>query len=405
MRIINHLIFIIAFTLTQYSCVSLSGDRYMDIDSEPPRLEDFSSFADYAQEYSKWISEVRVPVSDSPEAEVSYNSPFIIENTGEKIGILLVHGLRDSPYSFSDISKIFASKNIEVRAIVLPGHGTNPGALLDASYQEWEDYTHKHIEKFSKEIDILYLGGFSTGANIITTLDIENNYENVEALFLFSPAPIPEVNGKWALKIINLFSKWAPIGSSIELNQNKIKYTSVPYRALISYFDSASRSYESIKNTQYEKPVFVVASYEDSVIDIPEFTNLFTSNLINKNNRFILYSENELEFEDSRIKVIKSSIPDEQIINLSHTSIMYDPKNQLLGKEAIFEDCIPNIERNIFGRPSVTPICDDNEKKDIWFGAWGQERDGMKYFNMLLWNPFFEDMKSDLLSYIDTLIA
>src|SRR5688572_6248898 len=41
-----------------------------------------------------------------------------------KRGVLLLHGVLDSPYSLRAIGQIFLKKSYLVRSILLPGHGT-----------------------------------------------------------------------------------------------------------------------------------------------------------------------------------------------------------------------------------------------------------------------------------------
>ena len=52
-------------------------------------------------------------------------------------GILLTHGLTDSPYSMRALGSFFQKNCFRVMAILLPGHGTQPGDLLDIHWQEW----------------------------------------------------------------------------------------------------------------------------------------------------------------------------------------------------------------------------------------------------------------------------
>jgi hypothetical protein len=52
-------------------------------------------------------------------------------------GILLLHGLSDSPYSLRRIGEIHYEEGFYVLGLRLPGHGTIPGALTQVDWKDW----------------------------------------------------------------------------------------------------------------------------------------------------------------------------------------------------------------------------------------------------------------------------
>jgi len=52
-------------------------------------------------------------------------------------GVLLLHGLSDSPYSLRDLAARYEAQGFVVVMPRLPGHGTAPSALRDARWQDW----------------------------------------------------------------------------------------------------------------------------------------------------------------------------------------------------------------------------------------------------------------------------
>ena len=64
-------------------------------------------------------------------------------------GVLLLHGLSDSPYSMRTLVNTFHARGFHVVALRLPGHGTIPGGLLETSWQDWVaavKVAAKHVE-------------------------------------------------------------------------------------------------------------------------------------------------------------------------------------------------------------------------------------------------------------------
>ena len=84
-----------------------------------------TSFAQYAADAKAWIGANRSFVLDTDEGrkmELEANLPkeYRPEHSDGR-GILLVHGLGDSPWSFSDIAQSLAANGILVRTVLLPG--------------------------------------------------------------------------------------------------------------------------------------------------------------------------------------------------------------------------------------------------------------------------------------------
>jgi alpha-beta hydrolase superfamily lysophospholipase len=52
-------------------------------------------------------------------------------------GVLLVHGLTDSPYSMRRLAEIYHDLGWYALSMRMPGHGTVPGALTDSRWRDW----------------------------------------------------------------------------------------------------------------------------------------------------------------------------------------------------------------------------------------------------------------------------
>ncbi len=81
-------------------------------------------------------------------------------------GVLLIHGLNDTPYSMWDLAARFSKACYMVRAILLPGHGTVPGDLIKIGLPDWRDAVAKAVWGFRGHVDRLVIAGFDLGANL-----------------------------------------------------------------------------------------------------------------------------------------------------------------------------------------------------------------------------------------------
>ena len=110
------------------------------------------SFAEYVALNRDMIRKVRLSSNTHKldqatlDKVIDGNAPFSLEPTGDDIagrekkyrrGILLTHGLSDSPYFMHHVARFFQAEGFRVMAVLLPGHGTRPGDLLEVRWQEW----------------------------------------------------------------------------------------------------------------------------------------------------------------------------------------------------------------------------------------------------------------------------
>ncbi len=82
----------------------------------------------------------RGSLSDPERWERNWNRSFELEaeesSEGPKLGVLLIHGLSDSPYSLRSIGEKLHSKGAHVVGIRVPGHGTAPSGLTRTKWQD-----------------------------------------------------------------------------------------------------------------------------------------------------------------------------------------------------------------------------------------------------------------------------
>ncbi|MEA3411317.1 MAG: alpha/beta hydrolase [Pseudomonadota bacterium] len=110
-------------------------------------------------------------------------------------GVLLLHGLSDSPYSLRSWGKKLYELGYYVVGLRLPGHGTSPSGLVTVKWQDWAAAVRvaaSHIEARIGQNKPFYLFGYSNGAALaveyaLAVLEGED-LARPDALVLFSPA-------------------------------------------------------------------------------------------------------------------------------------------------------------------------------------------------------------------------
>ena len=361
------------------SCATLSSPE-LPLSQPSSKLPSYSqsSFTDYVVETKQWIRDNRSFLTDQHEIEIYYNTPFEVrpEIDGKvKKGILLIHGLGSSPGYFHEIANELAKQGFLVRAILLPGHGTKPADLMLPTYSDWESVIEHHTGLLLNEVDELWLGGFSTGANLATTYAFKN--DAVAGLLLFSPGFYP--NNYNMLRFSGLasyFFDWL----DIDEENNILSYQSLSSNAAWLYFQSVKMIQWSLIRNIYEKPTLITMSQHDSVIDPYATIDAFSNRFSNPTSRFVWYGS-LTENNDNRVLSYNSYLPDQQISTFSHMNVLFSSEHHVYGENGshIMWD---NNQRDI-EKPT--------ERSELWFSAWGYNVQG-RYHARLTWNPYFDEL-------------
>jgi len=364
---------LLLFTLVFLGACSMPPDAsYFQTSYKlPPYNQD--NFEDYVRDTRAWIADNRAFLSDNHSLEIQLNSPFEVRpNKPAKRGILMVHGLGASPWYFDDIARTMADDGWLVRSILLPGHGTRPADLMLPSYDDWEGIIAHHVNLLAAEVDELWLAGFSTGGNLVTSHALKD--ENIDGLLLFSPGFYPNSNYLFLAPVISYLWNWV----DIDEENNIVNYQSLPARGAALYYRSVSAVQKSLKASRFEKPVLITMSQHDSVLDPTATLKIFHTHFTNTKSRFIWYGETPKFVSDSRVNTLTSYLPERRISTFSHLSVLFSPENFYYGEKGshiLFDNGQENI-----------PIPETTEA--LWFGAWGQVA-ADKYHARLTWNPYF----------------
>jgi alpha-beta hydrolase superfamily lysophospholipase len=142
------------------------------------------------------------PYVDSENLNASFE--FVPDEEEIRGGVLLVHGLTDSPYHLKAIGEIFSENGFYVIGLRLPGHGTVPGGLLNVTWEDWYSAVkfgaRMVLGKIENRKDSkFYVGGFSTGGALTLRYFLETSSEKLKVstvekhrvpdkLLLLSPA-------------------------------------------------------------------------------------------------------------------------------------------------------------------------------------------------------------------------
>ncbi len=150
---------------------------------------------DDLQGQSPLLRYVRGGPQDPGRQAIDWNRTVEMGPDDPRGGILLLHGLSDSPYSLRSVAELFAGEGYYVLVMRMPGHGTVPAGLLDVRWEDWLTAVKigaQHVRDRVGDSKPLYVGGYSNGGALAVAycLDAITNDDlpQPDHVFLFSPA-------------------------------------------------------------------------------------------------------------------------------------------------------------------------------------------------------------------------
>jgi len=339
------------------------------------------SFDAYRQDTVQLLLQRRVYQGADPALEIDWNAPREWRPEGQpRRGVLLVHGLGDSPWSFRDIGEQLAAAGFLVRTVLLPGHGTRPEDLLDVSLEDWRRVVDEQARALRREVEQVYLGGFSTGANLV----VEHAYANpdVAGLLLFSPAFLSNSAYDWLAPLIAWARPWLREPDGIRPMQNAVRYMTVPTNGFAQFYRSSRRARQALASGPYGKPVLMVVAEHDSVLDTGYLAQGFSAQFPHPASRLIWYGSKRDNFDrDPRVLVRTDYLPELRISQFSHMGLLFAPGNALYGAAGSLRLCWN-------GQPDAARA-DCQRGAPVWYSDWGYVQEG-KVHARLTFNPYFD---------------
>ncbi len=151
---------------------------YQKIDPEDQRLSSRYSH-DSLADPGRWPS--------------NWNRSFVLPTVKPTAGVLLLHGLSDSPYSMRSIGQALQQHGAYVVGLRVPGHGQAPSGLLDIRWEDMAAAVHLAVNELRHKYPYgpLYIVGYSNGGALAVQYALDSLADSalvpVDGLVLISP--------------------------------------------------------------------------------------------------------------------------------------------------------------------------------------------------------------------------
>jgi esterase/lipase len=268
---------------------------------------------------------------------VDANAPYELRPKNSlgiiQCGALLIHGLYDCPFSLRDIGTRLQSAGVLCRSILLPGHGTRPDDLISISYHDWIQALRYGVESMKREVDYLFLVGYSTGAALSIYQALIDH--QITGVVLIAPAIGLHRSAKLAVT-------WHDIKKNLGFNDNPwlfktqeldyVKYHSMTFNSVTQVSLLTKLIREICHTRTLNCSVFLAVSDHDETISSREalkFFSVYGHNL----SQLLFYGDHTAKLKDTRIILRDSHRPELKIKNFSHISLPFSSENPHYGQQ------------------------------------------------------------------------
>ncbi len=367
-----------------------------------------TDFSRYRAGVKTHLEQYRVAIDGFSRAEqVAWNLPFRrspatnCTGPGEpRRGILLVHGLSDSPFVFRDLAGALAERCLTVHTLLLQGHGTRPGDLIEARAEVWREQVRQHFAALAAAVDQAFIGGFSLGGALATEFALDPETPTPAGLLALAPA--------WELNGLREYLWLAPYADLVadfveeEPERNPVKYESLALNAATQLARVRADTQARLTSpSRRDLPLMLVATEADSVINLDFLVRQFQQRFENPANRMLVFRDlrnpaPELQ-QDDRILSLDSYLPQQRILEFSHMALAIAPDNLLYGREGELHRC---LEPNSLTLAQCRALAPD----ELWFSAWHEEDPGVPT-SRLTFNPHFARMVAEIGQFLDRAVV
>lgn len=368
------------------------------------------SFPDYVESSRKMLSKAHSG-NDPVKLKkiVDGNAPFELRPSGNfpagkgkpyRRGVLLIHGLTDSPYFMRPLAEFFQNNGFRVMTILLPGHGTQPGDLLDVRWQEWARAVAYGTDQMAAEAEEVYLAGFSAGG----TLGINQSLcdDRVRGLFLFSPALRISPLAAWA-NLHKLYSWLIPSAKWVGVKPDRdiYKYESFPKNAAAQMYALIRVVSAQLRKQEMRLPIFAAASLDDATVDTSA-TLEFMSLARHPSNKLVLYATDAAKLPPNippeKLEWVNSAVPEKKILSSSHMAIVLHPEDAHYGAAGDYANHIhyypDDMEKyNAYSNPEAEVLLGEVTEQNLNAGL----------LRRLMYNPHFTELKTSMQKFIGSL--
>jgi len=373
----------------------------------------------------------------------NWNRSFELTQDDPQIGVLLIHGMSDSPYSMRSLGEHLHERGAWVTGLRVPGHGTAPVGLVDIDWQDMAaavELAARHV-KARLNGRPFFIVGYSNGGALAVNYSLsaleDASLPAADGLVLLSP----EIGltqlaalASWQERIGDLLGFEKLAWNSLQPEYDPFKYGSFAINAgkqayqLTAHIQSRMTELEADQRLRDIPPILAFQSVVDSTVSAPAVVTGLFARLPPGDHELVLFDINRSAEVESLLTSDPTAWIDTTLHNddLNFTVMLLTNENkrstrivgQRLRPEAgDLSECVLDVHwpPDVYSLSHVAPPFAPDDP--LYGGPDAPESPGVKLGNLALrgergalriapgdllrlrWNPFYEHMLDRVLAF------
>jgi alpha-beta hydrolase superfamily lysophospholipase len=318
---------IVIFVLYLNGRPDLSVWHLADLDEEFTADSDVKTFEAYLtledrlfrqlneEVYAKIANNERSPFNrfnrgskSDPESQPrNWNRSYELAVNRPRAGVLMIHGMSDSPYSLRSLAERLNRAGAYVVGLRVPGHGTAPSGLTSVT---WEDMTAavalavRHVTEKAAGQPV-HIVGYSNGGALATYYALQavtdSEWPEVESIALISPEiGLPKVAAlaKWQARLGSLLGLEKLAWNGLAPEYDPYKYGSFAINAGIVAHQMTREIQKSLDHLEQAgklndiPPILAFSSIVDATVSAPALIHGLFDRLLPGQHELVLFDIN-----------------------------------------------------------------------------------------------------------------
>jgi alpha-beta hydrolase superfamily lysophospholipase len=264
-------------------------------------------------------------MTDPTAMKPNWNRTFELTRENPRAGVLLLHGMSDSPYSLRHLGQSLHASGASVIGLRIPGHGTAPSGLVETTWKDMAAAVRIAVKHLRTSVGSkpIYLVGYSNGGALAVHYALETlsdtKLPKVDGLVLLSPeigvSPAAAL-AVWQGRLGHWFGLDKLAWNSISLEYDPYKYGSFAVNAGDQAY-RITKEIEKLVNRLAEQrkldafpPTLAFQSAVDATVSAPDLVSRLFDKLPNRGHELAIFDLN-------RGKVIQHLLSDNAVKNLA----------------------------------------------------------------------------------------
>lgn len=248
----------------------------------------------------------------APAGAVDWNRSYASTPAGPiRGGVLLLHGLSDSPYSLRDLAARYEAKGFVVVMPRLPGHGTAPSALRHVQWQDWlavAELGAREVRARTGPDKPFHIVGYSNGGALALKYAMDRVEPGADAV-LPSPDRLVLVSPMIGIGRMAAFARLLPVLGwipyfeksrwlDVQPEFNPFKYNSFPVNAvrqswmITGVIQAQLLRLDAIGRSEQLPPILAFQSVLDSTVSTPAVVRSLFDKLPDNGSELVLFDIN-----------------------------------------------------------------------------------------------------------------